>query len=305
MVYKFVSVKRVIAKVFTDLDLKEGDHRVTDMIEWAGEAVKKIGAFPVLSTKITGKGGRPLLEITNYQARLPVDLTSINQVAYSTTLTGPFYPMTYAAGSFDAGVPNTSIPSAEGETDVVRDRPIIDLAMSLYGDTYVEALDRINTYPNIREQLSALLYNVTFPASSRDTTTLSDPYTYVLVGDYIKTNLRTGYLMISYQAVPVDDDGYPMIPDDESFEEAIYWYINMKLTYPEWKLGRVRDAVYYDAKSSWNFYRKQAYASALMPNVDQLESIKNAWLRLVPEIDEHNTFFSNLNNRQLILNKDK
>jgi hypothetical protein len=305
MVYKFASVKRVIAKVFTDLDLKEGDHRVTDMIEWAGEAVKKIGAFPMLLTKTTGKGGQPLLALVNYQVKLPCDLTTINQVAYSTSETGPFYPMTYAAGSFDANVPNIAIPEENDTTEVVADRPVIDLAMSLYGDTYAAALTRINTYPAIREQLTALLYNSSSPLSTRDNVSLSDPYTYVVTGNYIKTNIRTGYLMISYQAVPVDDEGYPMIPDDESFEEAIYWYINMKLTYPEWKLGRVRDAVYYDAKSSWNFYRKQTYASAMMPNTDQLESIKNAWLRLVPEIDEHNTFFSNLNNRQIILNKDR
>jgi len=305
MVYKFASVKRVIAKVFTDLDLKEGDHRVTDMIEWAGEAVKKIGAFPMLLTKTTGKGGQPLLALVNYQVKLPCDLTTINQVAYSASETGPFYPMTYAAGSFDANVPNVAIPEENATTQVVTERPIIDLAISLYGDTYAQALERINTYPNIRETLTALLYNNSSPISDRDNVSLSDPYTYVINGSYIKTNIRTGFLMISYQAVPVDDEGYPMIPDDESFEEAIYWYINMKLTYPEWKMGRVRDAVYYDAKSSWNFYRKQAYATALMPNTDQLESIKNAWLRLVPEIDEHNTFFSNLNNRQIIFNQDR
>jgi hypothetical protein len=302
MIYKFVSVKRVIAKVFTDLDLKEGDHRVTDMVEWAGEAVKKIGAFPALSTKITGKGGKPLLEITDYQSKLPCDITTINQVSYSPFEGGPFYPMTYAAGSFDAQIPN--IDTGDNDTPPA-DLLIADLAISLYGDTYAQALERINTYPNIREQLTALIHNAQeSPRIGNDTTSMSDSYTYVISGNYIKTNLRSGFLMISYQAVPVDNEGYPMIPDDESFEEAIYWYINMKLTYPEWKMGRVRDAVYYDAKSSWNFYRKQAYATALMPNVDQLESIKNAWLRLVPEIDEHSTFFSHLNDPQTIYNKN-
>ena len=61
--------------------------------------------------------------------------------------------------------------------------------------------------------------------------------------------------MLSYQAVPVDSDGYPMIPDNESFEEAIYWYINMKLTYPDWKMGRV-DAVYYDTRTFHEFLQK-------------------------------------------------
>jgi hypothetical protein len=272
------------------------------MIEWGSEALMKIGAFPSLSTKITGKGGKPLLEIVDYQAKLPCDVTTINQVAYSPSENGPYYPMTYAAGSFDSQIPNVVVPSIV--TEVTSEGPVVKLAMSLYGETYVQALERINTSPAIREQLAGLLYSTPSASTERDTVSLSNDYTYVISGNYIKTNLRTGYLMVSYQAVPVDSEGYPMIPDDESFEEAIYWYINMKLTYPEWKMGRVRDAVYYDAKSSWNFYRKQAYAQALMPNVDQLESIKNAWLRLVPEIDEHSTFFSHLNDKQIIYNKN-
>ena len=304
MIYKLTSVKRIIAKVFTDLDLKEGDHRVTDMIEYAGEAVKKIGAFPTLLTKVTGKGGLALLEISNYQSKLPCDLIAINQVAYSSSESGPFYPMVYGSSSFDAQVPDDVVSSIDTST-TVPDSTLVELAMDLYGEDYAAALLRLNTYPAIRESLESLLLTRTSIHNTRDTLSASGDYTYVISPGYIKTTLKTGYLMMSYQAVPVDSEGYPMIPDDESFEEAIYWYINMKLTYPEWKMGRVRDAVYYDTKSSWNYYRKQAYGNAMMPNIDQLEAIKNAWLRLVPEINEHGNAFATLNERQVIYNKDK
>ena len=40
MIYKLNSVRRVIAKVFTDLNLDEGDHRISDMIEYAGKLLK-------------------------------------------------------------------------------------------------------------------------------------------------------------------------------------------------------------------------------------------------------------------------
>jgi hypothetical protein len=303
MIYKTTSVKRVISKVFTDLDLQEGDHRIADMIEWAGEAVKKIGAFPTLLTKVTGKGGLPLLEITNYQAKLPCDLTAINQVAYSTSEAGPFYPMTYGSGSFDASVPNTTASTAT--LGSVSNSSLVSAAMALYSESSEDALARINSYPNIRELLETFLTAQRSTNGEHDSFTASGDYTYVITPGYIKTALKEGYLLLSYQAVPTDYEGYPMIPDDESFEEAIYWYINMKLTYPEWKMGRIRDAVYYDAKSSWNYYRKQAYGNAMMPNVDQLESIKNAWLRLIPEINEHGNAFSTLNQRQIIYNQNK
>jgi hypothetical protein len=303
MIYNTVSIKRVIAKVLTDLDLKEGNHRITDMIEWASEAVKKIGAFPTLLTKVTGKGDIPLLEIVNYQAKLPCDLTAINQVAYSTTESGPFYTMTYGSGSFDHTPPSTAVTTTTATT--VPDSAVVEYAMDLFDKNYADALAHINAYPVVREDIESLLTTTRSTNGTRDSYTASGDYTYVIAPGYIKTALQTGYLMLSYQAVPTDTEGYPMIPDDESFEEAIYWYINMKLTYPEWKMGRVRDAVYYDAKSSWNYYRKQAYGNAMMPNIDQLESIKNAWIRLVPEIHEHGNAFATLNQRQMIYNQNK
>jgi hypothetical protein len=259
MIYNYVSVKKVIAKVFSDLDLGEQPHRISDMIEYCGEALKKIGAFPALITRVTGKEDLPLLTITNYQAKLPADLNTINQVAYSASTKGPYYPMRYATGSYSSNHPTKDV--------------------------------------------GVIINTQTTPDSEKDTMFSLD-YSYIIVGGYIKTNIKDGYLLISYQAIPVDTDKYPLIPDDESFFEALYWYINMKLTYPEWKAGRIRDAVYYDTKSSWNYYRKQAYANAMMPNPDQLESIKNTWIRLIPEINAHDTFYSTLGEQETIYNND-
>ena len=67
--------------------------------------------------------------------------------------------------------------------------------------------------------------------------------------------------------------------------------------------GRMRDAIYYRIENKWNYYCKQAYGNAMMPNgAEQMEAIKNTWLRLVPEISEHDTFFSTLGQSQIIYN---
>jgi hypothetical protein len=217
-----------------------------------------------MTTKTLGKEGLPLLQVEDYQAQLPSDLHTINQVAFTkTSKEGPYYAMRYAMGSF------SSNHAVTGLTD--------DGLISL---------------------------NNNFQANTETGTVFSYDWFYNIVGGYIKTNLKEGYLMISYQAIPLDTDGYPMVPNDESFLEALYWYINMKLTYPEWKLGKVRDAVYYDAKSSWNYYRKQAYGNAMMPDGDQLDSIKNVWIRLIPEINANKAFFSTVGQQELIYNKD-
>jgi hypothetical protein len=299
MIYKLTSVKRVIAKVFTDLDLKEGDHRVSDLVEWSGEALEKIGAFPSFVNKVTGKDSQPFLEVSNYQAKLPNDFHNMVQVSYSPTQNGPFYSMRYGTGNFDQGNPTTTEVT---NTDVSNTSDIVVLAMNLYDLDYTAALTKINNEPETRSKLGAIL-NLRIPFSTTGANnpmaTTSD-ITYVITSNYIKTNVETGYLMLAYQAIPTDSQGYPMIPDDQSFIEAIYWYLVMKLYYPQWVAGQVRDAVYYDARRSWNYYCKQAYGDALLPNTDQLESIKNSWLRLVPELNEHASGFSTLGQSQMI-----
>lgn len=303
MIYKLTSVKRVIAKVFTDLDLKEGDHRIADMIEWAGEALEKIGGFPSFTNRVTGMDGLPLLEISNYQAKLPCDFHSMIQVGYSSSEDGPFYPMRYATGSYDHGVLNSAMTTST-DVDLMPDTELINVVMDLYSLNYTDALTKINAEPNIRTLISQMLANKTIGSNTYSSTVTFD-ITYTIKPGYIKTNVPSGYLMMAYQAVPTDKEGYPMIPDDQSYFEALYWYINMKMMYPEWRGGRVRDEVYYDTRRSWNFYCKQAYGNAMMPNgAEQMESIKNVWLRLVPEISEHDNFFSTLGQTQIIYNQN-
>ncbi len=303
MLYKYVSVKQVIAKVFTDLDLKEGDHRISDCIEWAGEAVEKIGSFPSFINKVTGKDDIPILEVANYQTVLPHDFHRLIQAAYGETASGPFYPMRRATGSMDWG--NTLNSESGVDVDNVSDNDLVVLVQELYDYTYAQALAFLNSYPEKGSQLSYLLNEKRKGKSASGGTDNTVDFTYTVTNNYIKMNTETGYIMLAYQAIPTDADGYPMIPDAASYAEAIYWYINMKLMYPQWKLGQVRDAVYYDARRSWNFYCKQAYGDAMMPDADQMESVKNAWLRLVPNINEHDTFFNTLGEQEVIFNHNR
>ena len=305
MIYNLTSIKRVIAKVLTDRDAKEGDHRISDMVEWCGEALEKIGAFPYFEDRVAGKENEPLLELVNYQAKLPAGFHRLIQVGYSPTEDGSFYPMRYATGSFEGmrGLTSDEVAVDLDNLAAIPDADVVTIAMSLYDLDYAAALLKINNEPATRNLIAGLLLRN--DRAVEGTTSRTSDYVYVVTpGGWIKTNKETGYLMVAYQAIPLDTDGYPLVPDDQSFLEALYWYINMKLMYPDWVAGRVRDAVYYDARRSWNYYCKQAYGNAMMPSADQLESFKNSWLRLVPEIKEHANFFSTLGQEQVVYNKD-
>lgn len=298
MVYKLTSCKRVIAKVLTDLDIQEENVRTTDILEWIGEALLKIGGFPQFIVRTTGREDLPVLILSNYQAELPFDFHSLIQISFSSYETGPFYPMRQATGVLEYN-PVVADAVNTGVEDIASTSSIVTLAMQLYSLTYEAALELINTEPATRAILSSLLQ----PGDSTVTSdSVTSDYVYVIRGGYIKTNQETGYLMVTYQAIPTDLEGYPLVPDSESYMEALYWYVVMKLYYPKWVTGSVRDVVYYDAKRSWNYYCKQAYGTAMMPDRGQMESAKNAWNRLIPNIGEFDTNMSFLGEQQLVYN---
>jgi hypothetical protein len=300
MIYKSTSCKEVIARVFSNLNLQEEQHRIMDMVSWCSEALLKIDAYPYYTIKITGKEDIDLIQISDYQAELPDDLHSIIGVKYSKTNLGPFIPMRYGTGNFGSRGTEKTVTS----TEITADTEVVRAAMDLFELTYDQALSMINSDLDLKGKIAMMLKvqsNTSLTRNKDDASALD--YVYYTNGNYIKFNVKEGYIMMAYKAVPIDDEGYPLVPEDESFQEALYWYIVNKLYYPDWLGGRIRDAVYYDARSNWNFYCKQAYGKSMMPSGDKLESLKNQWLTLYPEINSFDSEFSNLGNRQVIYNK--
>lgn len=96
-----------------------------------------------------------------------------------------------------------------------------------------------------------------------------------------------------------------MIPDLESYKEALLWYLGVKHFYPLKLKGQISQSDYYDMRNSWNFYRRQAYAEAMSPGPDEIESIKNTWHKLYPEINDHDVFFSTSGDEQNIYNQNR
>lgn len=306
MVYNLVSIDQVIAKVLADLDIREDSIRISDMAEYAGEAIEKIGSVRQFQRKVSGVDGLPFLKIVGHQAALPNDLHKLNQVMYSATGNGGWLPMVVATGSFSVYNNNTANVYATGSSSAnspVSDPDMIKLIMSIYNLSYPDAVTFISN-PTKQSELDSIKFLIARSAidiNAYGTLTLK----YAIKPGYIMTSLPEGFLKLSYDGIYTDDNGYPMIPDTISCIEAIYWYILMKLKYPEYLSGRMNREIYYDIRRSWNFYCKQAYAESMMPNEDEMETIKNNWNRLVPDMNAHTNSYDTLGDPQMIRNANR
>lgn len=118
---------------------------------------------------------------------------------------------------------------------------------------------------------------------------------YSIKGGYIHASFESGCLDISYQALPLDCDGYPLVPEEISFREAVYRYLVYKYLYPQYVTGKISENVYKDSESKWYWYCSQAGAKAQMPDLNKLESIKRSYLSLRPKPNQFRTFFEQLN----------
>lgn len=303
---RMISSNTVIAKVIADLQLQESDIRITDIREWCMEAILKIGAVQQYEHKVA------ILPIECHQVALPCDLYKLGQVAFSFCNGGGWLPMRKATSSF--GVFHDRECSNE-PCMLIPDTAMFPLVKNMFNlNTDREALDKLNEDTNLRQTLSILLNQWTVGTVNgkfvpgvidhRDSTMFSNELQYTTKPGYINTCMPRGFVKISYYAIYTDEDSMPMIPDLESYKEAIYWYVTMKLMYPKKLKGQISQGDYYDIRNSYNFYRKQAYAEAMMPGPDEIESIKNTYHKLYPEMNDHDTFFSTSGEEQILYNQD-
>ena len=301
MIDKLTTSKEIIAKIIADYDLKEDEIKITDIREWIGEGMEKIGAVQQLEHKVAN------LKICDYQAKLPCDLYRLNQVAFSFENSCGWLPMRKVTNSF-------GIYKKCGECDpkmLIQDNALPPLVKNIFNlDNDKDALETLNSDQNIKQTLSALVNQYTVPSNNGrlivgNPATFNTSLQYSTKPGYITVNVPCGWVKVSYHAIPTDEDSMPMIPDLTSYKEALMYYIGTKLLYSKWIKGQVSNEIYYTIKRSWNFYRKQAYAEAMMPSTDEIRGIQNSWDRLYPERDEHSSFFEYLGDQQHIYNQNR
>lgn len=272
MIYKYTSCESVIAKIMADLDQNEKNNRVTDIREWIFEAIEKIGAPMQYIQKETEP-----LKIEDNQVPIPDDLHDLNGIGWSPTEDGRYIPMRVNGSSFkeprkprvytnEQGLPPMRHKLPTAQQDFFINRGTLPLERAL-GD-------------------------------------LHEP-TYFIKPGWVVTNKTNGYIRLSYKSIATDERGYPLIPDLASYQEAIYWYVVMKLKFPRFLNGtlgghrKYTPGVYNTITQNWNFYRNQAYAEAMMPTEGDIRSIKNEWTKLIPDWDSDDTFFRSSGQRQL------
>jgi len=254
-----------------------------DIMMWTEEALNLIGHPRQYIRKVTGHKENPNLDIKNYRAQLPCDFHSLEQVAVNGM------PAEYSGNTFHHLLDGDCC-GIEGFTN---------LAAHVQEQNWGELVkvtndDGASSY----EQRNDSLSNTEGGIMSFDMTGAIDsefnPITFDLNNNNITLSVKEGKVCMAYLAIPTDEEGLPLIPEDTSYQLAVKKYLTMKVDYIAWRRGTLQQAVFEHSQQEWMWYVGQAGNKAKMPNIDQLEAIKNQTMRLLPKVNAHETFFKSL-----------
>lgn len=285
MIYRYTKCESVIAKIMADANMSDKDMRVTDMREWIFEAVDDIGAPVQYIQKESGMDGEPILKIQDYQVQMPCDLEFLTSVAWSNSPNGPWIPARNNEATFkDPEHSNIALDPRHHEPQQPRAEKIPTHRSVLLGINHSSAVET-----------AIQQYRTPEP-------------TYFIKPGWVVLNKNKGFVKLAYRSIATDERGYPLIPDLQSYKEAIYWYVMMKLNFPKFLNGSLGGRSKYNFQTyqylqqQWHHYRNKAYGEAMMPNEGEMMSIKNEWNKLIPDWAADDTLFITNGERQLNYN---
>lgn len=266
---KQITTKEVIANVLRDNLYKQQDIEVSALIEWVSECLDLTGVPYALKDMID------CIKITDHRGNLPCDLHSINQMS-GLTSGGIQFPIRETTNTFHPLFLN-----------------------NINGQSFINAQEPISYDSNGDPQFNFSFQTETLAKETADV----KPYTYTdatykLNDNHVFTSFPTGQLLLSYRAYPVDKEGYPLIPDNIKFKQAVQAYLRFKLDYRLWRKGEILREVFEYSEREYLWYVGAATTAGLMPSLDKMESWKNQMNSLIPKFNAHGNFFDNLGDQE-------
>lgn len=119
----------------------------------------------------------------------------------------------------------------------------------------------------------------------------SDEPTFKTQGRIIYTSFKEGKVEVSYKSILLDDEGYPLLPDEPTFLRALELYIKKQWFTILFDMNKISPAVLQNTQQEYSFAVGACNNTFIIPSVSEMESIKNMWNQLIPRFNEFKTGF--------------
>lgn len=105
-------------------------------------------------------------------------------------------------------------------------------------------------------------------------------------GRTIYTTFKEGSVTISYRAIPVDEEGYPLIMDNERFKNALELFIKKDRFGRYFDTGKIALNVLQHTEAEYAWAAGQLAEELKMPSISEWENISQAHNQLLQKTEE-------------------
>lgn len=103
-------------------------------------------------------------------------------------------------------------------------------------------------------------------------------------GSFIEMDVPDGTeVQVYYQGMPLDERGYPLVPDNAAVREALVWYMAKILVLQ----GELKTVGFQAAEAEWQWRCKSARAELNVPNGRMVSAMHESFTSLNPIPSQH------------------
>ena len=125
---------------------------------------------------------------------------------------------------------------------------------------------------------------------------------YTIERGVIKTSFEKGKVIVSYKGLPLDCDGYPLIPNNIKVKQAVYYYILYQHLAPLYDIGKITDKAFGRIEQNYNWYIGAAQSATQLASMDHAEVMLNSINRLLINDNASRVFYQTMGNKENLKN---
>jgi hypothetical protein len=247
-----------------------------NMIDWIGQAMRFIGKHVGFTTNICSN-----VYVENYKVCYPSDLEGLLAILYN----GVLLPL----GSDISGIGFSRAIPQESINIVSNNEYILELngykqqqkeLVSMYASAPLQSTaDLINEVSAKINSIETYISGIN-QSLAKNVNQTGQFYNTKL--NFIETSFETGYIDIIYVGFPIDNNGYPLVIDNEFYIQAIEWYIILMMIqkgykHPIFDYKYAKEEFWGNPTQRTVGWRAKASNNAAFPSIQDNERFARMW----------------------------
>lgn len=127
-----------------------------------------------------------------------------------------------------------------------------------------------------------------------------DERTFKVQNHIIFTSFEDGNIKISYKAIPVDENGFPLVPDDPVYLNTLEQYIKVQVFTILFDQGKIKGDVLQHTEQQYAWRAGQLQSKYNTPSMAEMEALQRSWCTLIQRTTDFDDSFKFLGDREYI-----